>query len=211
MGKQLPFRLTLASGSIGRRWLLEKAGYTFDILPANIDEPTEASHGSCRQYVHHVSWLKAAAVAPKVSDGVVLAADTVGWIDGKVIGKPEDEADARRILSTLSGRVHALWTGVVLWRTEDQMQWCWQERSLVKMRPLSAREMDDYLQTRKWVGCSGAYAIEEENDPYLTIIEGSLSNVIGLPMESLERAFSLIAATYANERFFRDQNERSTH
>lgn len=194
MGKQLPFRLTLASGSIGRRWLLEKAGYTFDILPANIDEPTEASHGSCRQYVHHVSWLKAAAVAPKVSDGVVLAADTVGWIDGKVIGKPEDEADARRILSTLSGRVHELWTGVVLWRTEDQMQWCWQERSLVKMRPLSERELDDYLQTRKWVGCSGAYAIEEENDPYLTIVEGSLSNVIGLPMESLERVLASLLA-----------------
>lgn len=194
MGKQLPFRLTLASGSIGRRWLLEKAGYTFDILPANIDEPTEASHGSCRQYVHHVSWLKAAAVAPKVNEGVVLAADTVGWIDGKVIGKPEDEADARRILTTLSGRVHELWSGVVLWRTEDQMQWCWQERSLVKMRPLSDRELDDYLQTRKWVGCSGAYAIEEENDPYLTIVEGSLSNVIGLPMESLERVLASLLA-----------------
>jgi len=187
MGKQLPFRLTLASGSIGRRWLLEKAGYTFDILPANIDEPTEAVHGSCRQYVHHVAWMKAAAVAPNVSDGLVLAADTVGWIDGKVIGKPEDEADARRILKTLSGRVHELWTGVVLWRVEDQLQFCWQERSLVKMRPLSDAEIDAYLTTRKWIGCSGAYAIEEENDPYLTIVAGSLSNVIGLPMESLER------------------------
>jgi septum formation protein len=193
MGKQLPFRLTLASGSVGRRWLLEKAGYSFDILPANIDEPTEAIHGSCRQYVHHVSWMKASAVAPKVNDGVVLAADTVGWIDGKVIGKPEDEADARRILSTLSGRVHELWTGVVLWRVEDQMQWCWQERSLVKMRTLSARELNDYLQTRNWVGCSGAYAIEEENDPYLTVVEGSKFNVIGLPMESLDRWLPLMA------------------
>jgi nucleoside triphosphate pyrophosphatase len=190
MGTQLPFRLTLASASIGRRWLLEKAGYNFDILPAHIDEPTEASHGSCRQYVHHVSWMKAAAVAPKVSDGVVLAADTVGWIDGKVIGKPEDEADARRILNTLSGRVHELWTGIVLWRIDDQLQWCWQERSLVKMRSLGTQELDEYLQTRKWIGCSGAYAIEEENDPYLTIVEGSLSNVIGLPMESLERMLS---------------------
>lgn len=187
MGKQLPFRLILASGSVGRRWLLEKAGYTFDILPANIDEPTEAAHGSCRQFVHHVAWMKAAAVAPKVGDGVVLAADTVGWIDGKVIGKPEDEADARHILQTLSGRIHELWTGVVLWRMSDQVQFCWQERSLVKMRPLEGSEIDGYLKTRKWVGCSGAYAIEEENDPFLTIVEGSLSNVIGLPMESLER------------------------
>ena len=186
MGKQLPFRLTLASGSIGRRWLLEKAGYSFEILPAHIDEPTDAAHGSCRQYVHHVSWLKAAAVAPKVSDGVVLAADTVGWIDGTVIGKPEDETDARRILKKLSGRVHELWTGVVLWRLEDQLQFCWQERTLVKMRSFDDAQLDAYLLTGKWVGCSGAYAIEEENDPYLTIEEGSLSNVIGLPMESLE-------------------------
>ena len=190
MGKQLPFRLTLASGSIGRRWLLEKAGYIFDIVPAHIDEPTEAAHGSCRQFVHHVAWMKAAAVAPKVADGVVLAADTVGWIDGRVIGKPEDEADARLILKTISARIHELWTGVVLWRVEDQLQFCWQERSLVKMRPLEDAEIDAYLTTRKWVGCSGAYAIEEENDPYLTIVEGSLSNVIGLPMESLERIFS---------------------
>ena len=55
MGIALPFRLTLASGSAGRRWLLEKAGYTFDVLPADIDEPTEAEHGSCRQYVQHVT------------------------------------------------------------------------------------------------------------------------------------------------------------
>jgi septum formation protein len=193
MGKSLPFRLTLASGSVGRRYLMEKSGYPFEILPANIDEPTEASHGSCRQYVQHVAWLKAAAVASQVQEGVVLAADTVGWIDGKVIGKPEDEADAKRILSTLSGRVHELWTGVCLWIKDNDFQLEWQERSLVKMKSFSEQELSDYLATRKWVGCSGAYAIEEENDPYLTIVEGSLSNVIGLPMESLQTGLEMIS------------------
>ena len=120
------------------------------------------------------------------------SADTVGWLDGRVIGKPEDEQDARRILRTLSGRVHELWTGVCLWRIADGWQLQWQERTLVRMRPLSDGELDDYLATRQWVGCSGAYAIKEDGDPFLTVEDGSLSNVIGLPMESLERALGLL-------------------
>jgi septum formation protein len=194
MGLPLPFRLTLASGSRGRRWLLEKSGYVFDVLPANIDEPVDAEHGSCQQYVQHVSWLKAAAVAPRVDSGVVLAADSVSWIDGRVIGKPDDEAGARRILQTLGGRLHELWTGVCLWRVADGFQLCWQERTLMRMKPFAAAELDEYLATKRWVGCSGAYAIEEENDPYLTIEEGSWSNVVGLPLESLERALAVLKA-----------------
>jgi septum formation protein len=190
MGISLPFRLTLASGSHGRRYLLEKAGYTFDVKPSNVPEPTEAVQGNIRDYVMHVAWTKAAAVASTIQDGVVLAADSVGWIDGHVIGKPEDEADARRILQTLSGRVHELWTGVCVWRVADGWQIQWQEVSRVKMKELAAAEIDSYLRTRQWEGCSGAYAIQEENDPYLTVVEGSLSNVIGLPMESVAKAFA---------------------
>ena len=96
----------------GRRWLLEKAGYAFDIMPANIDEPIDAEHGSCRQYVQHVCWLKAAAVAPRVADGVVLAADSVGWLDDRVIGNPKHFAqNPRKIIhvdidpSSISKRV----------------------------------------------------------------------------------------------------------
>ncbi|QDU20080.1 Maf family protein [Urbifossiella limnaea] len=195
MAPPLPFRLTLASGSHGRRWLMSQAGYAFDVLPADIDEPTEARLGDCRHYVGELAWLKAAAVAPKVSDGVVIAADTVGWLNGKVVGKPEDEADARRIITSLAGTVHELWTGVCLWRRPGDFQLCWQERSLVRMKALTAAEIDAYLRTRKWEGCSGAYAIELPNDPYLTVEEGSVSNVIGLPMESLARALSWLGST----------------
>ncbi len=194
MGQNLPFRLTLASGSHGRRWLMTQAGYAFDVLPANIDEPTEARLGDCRHYVGELAWLKAAAVAPKVADGVVIAADTVGWLNGKVVGKPEDEADARRIITSLAGTVHELWTGVCLWRRPGDFQLCWQERSLVRMKALSAAEIDAYLKTRKWEGCSGAYAIELPDDPYLTVEEGTVSNVIGLPMESLAKALGWLAA-----------------
>jgi septum formation protein len=189
----LPFRLILASGSHGRRWLMEQAGYPFDVIPANIDEPTEARLGDCRHYVGELAWLKAAAVAPKVADGLVIAADTVGWLNGKVVGKPEGEADARRIIKSLSGTVHELWTGVCLWVRPGDWQFAWQERSLVRMKALSDAEVDAYLKTRRWEGCSGAYAIELPHDPYLTVEDGTVSNVIGLPMESLAKALGWVA------------------
>jgi septum formation protein len=187
-GTPLPFRLILASGSWGRKWLLEQAGYSFDVKPSSIPEPTEARLGDCRHYVGELAWLKAQAVAPTIADGVVIAADTVGWLNGKVIGKPEDEADARRIIKALSGTVHELWTGVCIWQRPGDWQFAWQERSLVRMKLLSESEIEAYLKTRKWEGCSGAYAIELPSDPYLSVEEGSVSNVIGLPMESLEKA-----------------------
>ena len=189
----LPFRLILASGSWGRKWLMEQAEYPFEIQPANIDEPTEARLGDCRHYVGELAWLKAAAVAPKIDDGLIIAADTVGWLLGKVVGKPEDEADARRIIKSLAGTVHELWTGVCLWLRPGDWQFTWQERSLVRMKALADEEIDAYLKTRKWEGCSGAYAIEVPHDPYLTVEEGSVSNVIGLPMEMLARAISWMA------------------
>ncbi len=188
-----PLRLILASGSLGRRELMTLHGYSFEVLPSNIDEPTEARLGDCRHYVAELAWLKAAAIAEQVEDGVVIAADTVGWLDGKVIGKPDDEADARRIIQSLSGRDHELWTGVCLWRRPGDVQVVWQELSRVQMKRLDDDEIENYLKTRKWEGCSGAYAIQMPVDPYLTVIEGSTSNVIGLPMESLEQNLKLFA------------------
>jgi septum formation protein len=194
MAIALPARLILASGSPARRELLERAGIRFEIMPAAIDEPTGAGFTDPRTYVHTVAWLKAAAVAPRVELGLVLAADTVGWLDGQVIGKPSDEADARRILTTLAGRQHELWTGVVLWRRPDDVQFAWQECSIVHFRELTDAELHAYLATRQWQGCSGAYAIQERDDPYVQLRSGSLSNVIGLPMESLQRVFAELAA-----------------
>jgi septum formation protein len=199
MGANLPFRLILASGSLGRRELMKLHGYEFEVRPSNVPEPAEARLGDCRHYVAELAWLKAEAVAREVADGLVIAADTVGWLNGRVIGKPEDEADARRIIKSLSGTVHELWTGVCLWLRPGDWQFTWQERSLVRMKPLTDAEIDAYLRTRKWEGCSGAYAIHIPNDPYLTVEEGSVSNVIGLPMESLERALRW-AATLPGER-----------
>jgi nucleoside triphosphate pyrophosphatase len=188
MQQSAPLRLVLASSSPARRDLLARAGHDFDVVPAHIDEPTGAGAADPRAFVQQVAWLKAAAVAARIERGLVLAADTVGWLQGRIIGKPVDEIDARRILRMLGGNVHELWTGVVLWRRPDNWQLAWQERSLVSFQRMTEGELQEYLATRSWQGCSGAYAILEKDDPYVSLVEGSLSNVIGLPMETLEKA-----------------------
>ncbi len=179
-----PIRLILASASPARRELLGRLGLAFEVLPSHIDEPTDFDDP--RTEVQDVSWLKAAAVADKIDDGLILAADSIGWLDGEAIHKPADEADARRILRSLGGREHELWTGVTLWRRPDDVQLIWQERSLVHFTALDDEEMEQYLQKREWRNNSGAYAIFERGDPYVRVVEGSVTNVIGLPMETLQ-------------------------
>ncbi len=191
MAQPEPIRLILASASPARRELLARLGRPFEVLPAHIDEPTDFQ---CpRTEVQAVSWLKAAAVAPRLASGVVLAADTIGWLDGQAIHKPADEADARRILRQLGGREHELWTGVTLWRRPDDVQLIWQERSLVHFRALGDEELTRYLATREWQNNSGAYAILEEGDPYVRVVEGSVTNVIGLPLETLAPRLAWLA------------------
>lgn len=187
MGK--PQRLILASASEGRRYLLSRAGYTFEVVPSGVEEPSSAGFREPRTYVQHVAWLKAAAVAPRVAEGLVLAADSTSWIHGHGIGKPADEADARRILTELAGSTHELWTGVCIWIRPGDRQVAWQERSLVRMKAFSQAELDAYLASGVWQGKAGAYAIRESGDPYIEVVDGTPSNVIGLPLESLEEVF----------------------
>jgi septum formation protein len=183
-----PVRLTLASASPARRELLARTGIPFDVVPADVEEPT--SFSDPRTFVQSAAWVKAAAVAPRVAEGLVLAADTIGWLDGGPLLKPADEADARRMLRSMAGREHDLWTGVVLWRRPDDLQIAWQERTRVGFAPVTDAALDRYFATRSWRGHSGSYAIREKDDPYVRVVEGSLSNVIGLPMESLTRVLA---------------------
>jgi septum formation protein len=183
MARSQPLRLILASSSPARRELLGRLGRPFEVRPSDVEEPT--GFRDPRTEVQTVSWLKASVVAPSIDEGIVLAADTIGWIDGAAVLKPADEADARRILKQLGGREHELWTGVTLWRRPDDVQLIWQERSLVHFAALGDEEMERYLRTREWKNNSGAYAIREEGDPYVRVVRGSITNVIGLPLEKL--------------------------
>src|SRR5262245_13546893 len=192
------FRLVLASGSPARKDLLHRAGLSFDVIPSQIDEPSGSGFQDPRSFVAHVAWLKVRSVAARILGDarvLILAADTVGWLDGRAIGKPADESGARRILRTLAGREHELWTGVCLWLLPENLQLSWQEMSRVAMRAMTETELDEYLQTRQWEGCSGAYAIQENHDPNVQILEGSITNVIGLPMETLEKVLQWFPPT----------------
>jgi len=208
-------RLILASGSLGRRELLKQAGYQFEVLLSNIDEHDGKGVTDPRRYVAELAWQKAKAVSYQLSaisfqptshspltqhsglstqdstrdsalSTLILAADSTVWHRGEIIGKPVDEADARRILGSLAGTTHELWTGVCLWRLEDGVQVCWQEKSDVAFRSLSHDEFEHLITSKVWEGKAGGYGIESVGDPYLTVKTGTISNVIGLPMESLE-------------------------
>jgi len=176
--------LILGSSSPSRIELLKRIFHTFEIIKPDIEEPS-SGFSSPREQVALISWLKGQEVSFQVGDGIIIAADTIGWIDGKPLLKPIDREDAKEMISRMSGRNHELWTGVVLWHKPTNLQLCWQEQSIVSFKKVSPAEIEHYLETRSWKNHSGSYAIEEENDPWVQISQGSITNVIGLPLESL--------------------------
>jgi len=176
--------LILGSSSPSRIELLKRIFNSFEIIKPDIEEPS-SGFSSPREQVAVISWLKGQEVSLQVKQGVIIAADTIGWIDGKPLLKPIDREDAKEMISRMSGRNHELWTGVVLWHKPTNLQLCWQEQSIVSFKKVSPAEIEHYLETRSWKNHSGSYAIEEENDPWVQISQGSITNVIGLPLESL--------------------------
>jgi septum formation protein len=176
--------LILGSSSPSRIELLKRIFNTFEIIKPDIEEPS-SGFSSPREQVAVISWLKGQEVSLQVKQGIIIAADTIGWIDGKPLLKPIDREDAKEMISRMSGRNHELWTGVVLWHKPTNLQLCWQEQSIVSFKKVSPPEIEHYLETRSWKNHSGSYAIEEENDPWVQISQGSITNVIGLPLESL--------------------------
>lgn len=176
--------LILGSSSPSRIELLKRIFNTFEIIKPDIEEPS-SGFSSPREQVAVISWLKGREVSLQVKQGIIIAADTIGWIDGKPLLKPIDREDAKDMISRMSGRNHELWTGVVLWHKPTNLQLCWQEQSIVSFKNVSPAEIEHYLETRSWKNHSGSYAIEEKNDPWVQISQGSITNVIGLPLESL--------------------------
>ena len=173
--------LILGSSSPSRIELLKRIFHTFEIIKPDIEEPS-SGFSSPREQVALISWLKGQEVSFQVGDGIIIAADTIGWIDGKPLLKPLDRDDAKDMISRMSGRDHELWTGVVLWHKPTNLQMCWQEQSIVSFKKVIPEEIEHYLETRSWKNHSGSYAIEEENDPWVKISKGSITNVIGLPL-----------------------------
>ena len=171
-------RLVLASASPRRAELLHAAGFTFDVIPADVDErmlPDE----SPAQYVRRLAEAKANAIRPLAAGRTVLGADTIVVVGGRVFGKPDDAEDARRMLRELSGRTHAVLTGVAI---IGQTRCIDVAETSVEFSELTPEEIDWYIATGEPMDKAGAYAIQGRAARFVTRIDGSYSNVVGLPI-----------------------------
>ena len=172
-------RLILGSASPRRLDLLAQIGITPDeIRPADIDE-TPRRDEDARTYVRRMAAEKAEAVPAEAGD-IVLAADTVVTAGRRILGKPEDVAQARAFLTLLSGRRHRVMTAITLRR--QGREWSRLVETQVRLRPLSAQEIEDYLASNEWQGKAGGYAIQGRAGAFVNWIEGSFSAVVGLPL-----------------------------
>jgi septum formation protein len=173
--------LVLASQSPRRKELLGILGFPFSIIPSSIAE-TPLVGESPEEYVRRVAREKGMEVASRVSQSVILSADTVVVIDREVLGKPSDEADAIRMLKKLSGRGHWVHTAITIVdqlksQTLEEM-----ETTRVWFKSLTEAEILDYVQRENVMDKAGAYGIQGYAAVYIPRIDGNYSNVMGLPL-----------------------------
>jgi septum formation protein len=184
--------LVLASRSPRRARLLREAGYEIEVVPADIDESRLAGEEP-RRYVLRVAAAKAAEVASTVGDRVVVAADTVVLIDGLVLGKPVDRREAASMIDRLSGRTHEVLTGVVAVRGARVLDAV--EVTRVTFAALDAARIAWYAGTGEPDDKAGAYAAQGIGSRFVERIEGSYTNVVGLPMALVDRFVRELQAT----------------
>jgi septum formation protein len=173
-------RLVLASASPRRAELLRAAGIDFDVMAANVDETLKPDE-SAREYVARLAEEKARAIHARDDTRTVLAADTVVVADRQILGKPLDEADARRMLRLLSGRTHEVLTAVSIFHPGGIVD-TRVEATGVEFAPLSESDVDWYVSTGEPLDKAGAYAVQGLASRFVPRIEGSYSNVVGLPV-----------------------------
>ena len=173
-------QLVLASRSPQRVRLLREAGYAFETDPADIDETDYPAGLEAEEVARHLALAKAKRVAERWPDAVVLGADTVVALGDKLLGKPDDAVHARQMIASLSGSTHRVITGVAL--VGPSAEAVDSVVSHVTMRPLTDAEIASYVAGGQWQGKAGGYGIQDE-DPFVTVIDGQADNVIGLPME----------------------------
>jgi septum formation protein len=176
--------LVLASASPRRQELLRNAGIQFEAQPADIPEDPLPGEGA-RACAERLAREKALAIAEKRPTNVVLGADTVVVIDGQILGKPADSADAARMLRMLSGRTHQVITGVCL--VVSGRCSVASETTSVTMSAISEQDIVDYVASGEPMDKAGAYAIQGIASRWIPRIEGDYSNVVGLPVALVDR------------------------
>ena len=168
-----------------RRELLTTAGYRFEVRPASDAAESGTVAGETpAELVERLAYQKAADVAPQVERGVVVACDTVAECEGQVLGKPKDETHARDMLTKLSGREHRVLTGLCIWRMPEDASETRVVVTRLRMDRLTETQLADYLSSGAWRGKAGAFGYQDRLG-WVHVIEGSESNVVGLPLETL--------------------------
>ena len=173
--------LILASGSPRRKEILDQMGLTYTV---DVSDADESFVGPPEEAVLELSRRKAESVAKRHENALVLAADTLVYADG-VLGKPRDAEHAAQMLSALSGKWHSVYTGMTLMNTQTGKTVSQYDKTMVRFVNMTQEEIEAYVATNEPFDKAGAYAIQGRAGMYIDRIEGSYSNVVGLPMALL--------------------------
>ena len=180
-------KIVLASASPRRKELLEKLGFEFEVDPGNHAEqlrPTSDPHALARE----ISLKKASIVAGKYPDALIIAADTFIVFGDTILGKPENKAESRKMLTTLNGNAHIVITGFSIVDTKSGKTVSGSTGTTVYMKELTPQEIDAYVKSQEPLGKAGAYAIQGIGAVIIDRIEGDYFNVVGLPLSTLTEA-----------------------
>ena len=179
-------QIILASSSPRRRELLEKAGVHFQVMPSQEEEHIEKKQPA--QIVENLSWQKAASVASKTGqDVIVIGSDTLVAYEGRVLGKPRDEEEAVETLKLLQGNTHQVYTGVtvIVRDKEEEITKTFSRRTDVTFYPVDEKEIRAYVATGDPMDKAGSYDIRGDFSVYIKEIYGDYNNVVGLPVSML--------------------------
>jgi septum formation protein len=184
-------RLILASSSPRRRELLQQLGLDFEIFSPDIDESILAGE-NVTAYVERLACSKAQAVLAQFPEAIVIAADTSLGVDGQILGKPESKQHAFEMWQRISGRKHDVFSGVCVRTSTEKSSIV--VRTQVEFQKLSLNDMEDYWATGEPIGKAGGYAIQGIASRYIPRIEGSYSNVVGLPLHETVQLLQAVKA-----------------
>ena len=181
-------KFILASASPRRKELLGAIGLDFAVIVSEADESSVSKELEPSLYVQELAMLKAAATAKTIVDykeTIVIAADTIVTLDGKILGKPLDENDAFKMLKALSGRVHEVYTGYCVMRIADGFSVCRAVKTEVAFKELTDDKINRYIATKEPMDKAGAYGIQGMGGLLIEKINGDYQNVVGLPVSAL--------------------------
>ncbi|BAF58996.1 MAG: septum formation inhibitor Maf [Pelotomaculum sp.] len=176
--------IVLASSSPRRRDLLKQLGLTFRIMTAGVDE-TPPGGLTPAEMVEVLAGRKAAAVAGMLEDALVIGADTVVVLNGRVLGKPADREEAAGMLRQLQGTDHTVYTGVAVMDAASKKMQVAHEKTRVFFKSLDEHEIRRYVATGEPMGKAGAYAVQGRAAAFIKGLEGCYTNVVGLPLARL--------------------------